>query len=169
MHAVSPRKLRQPSAGCANSDSKTPGVSSASRSATVITLLADVNVQGHVARLIALMQGPYWRELWDHLQIRSVAFQDIGISPDDTDAHVWEACQQQQLYLLTNNRNDDGPDSLEATIRARSSPENIPVFTFADADSILHDRDYAERVIESLYDYLLRIDSVRGTGRLFLP
>jgi len=28
---------------------------------------------------------------------------------------------------------------------------------------------YAERVVEALYDYLLRIDEVRGTGRLYLP
>jgi hypothetical protein len=28
---------------------------------------------------------------------------------------------------------------------------------------------YLERVVEVLYDYLLRIDDVRGAGRLYLP
>jgi hypothetical protein len=31
------------------------------------------------------------------------------------------------------------------------------------------DNSYVESVIEALYDYLLRIDDVRGTGRLYLP
>jgi hypothetical protein len=28
---------------------------------------------------------------------------------------------------------------------------------------------YVERVVEALYDYLPRIDEVRGTGRPYLP
>jgi hypothetical protein len=30
-------------------------------------------------------------------------------------------------------------------------------------------RSYGERVVEALYDDLLRIDDIRGTGRLYLP
>jgi hypothetical protein len=135
----------------------------------VIQLLADVNVEGHVARVVALMQTDYWRELWDHLEIRSRQFQDAGLAPDDTDAHIWQVCQQQQLYLLTNNRNDDGPDSLEATIRTHNTATSLPVFTFSDADRIYHSKDHANRVVESLFDQLLRIDTLYGTGRLYLP
>ena len=135
----------------------------------MITLLADVNIEGHVRRLASLMQTDYWRELWDHLQLRLVSFVEVGLSAEDVDTHVWQACQQQQLYLLTNNRNDDGPDSLEATIRTRNAFDSLPVFTLSDADQVLHSKDYAERVVETLFDYLLRIDSVRGAGRLFLP
>jgi hypothetical protein len=135
----------------------------------VIQLLADANVEGHMARLLLLMQTEYWREVWDHLEIRSCNFQDAGLSRDDTDAHVWQVCQQQQLSLLTNNRNDDGPDSLEATIRKHNTATSLPVFTFSDADRIYHSKDYAERVVESLFDQLLRIDELRGTGRLYLP
>jgi hypothetical protein len=60
-------------------------------------------------------------------------------------------------------------DSLEATINTHNTPTCLPIFTFSDADLILDSKDYRERVTESLYDYLLRIDSLRGTGRLFLP
>jgi hypothetical protein len=82
---------------------------------------------------------------------------------------VWQRCQQERLFLLTNNRNDDGPDSLEATIRKFNTPESLPVFTFGDADKISRSQEYAEEVIESLLDQLLRIDTLHGTGRLFLP
>jgi hypothetical protein len=43
------------------------------------------------------------------------------------------------------------------------------VFTIADVDKLRTSRDYAERVMIRLYEYLLDIDNVRGAGRLFLP
>jgi hypothetical protein len=135
----------------------------------VISLLSDVNIEGHVAVLASFMQGEYWRDYWDYLQIRVLRFEDVGLSQDETDAEIWRYCQDQQLVLLTNNRNDDGPESLEATIRAQNAPACLPVFTFSDADLLLFRKDYRERVAESLIDQLLRIESLRGTGRLFLP
>lgn len=135
----------------------------------MIALLADVNIEGHVACLGAHMQADYWRDVWDHLEIRSLRFGDVGLSPDATDAQVWRTCQSQQLLLLTHNRNEDGPDSLAATIRTFNTVTSLPVFTVSIADRILQSKDYAERVVETLYDYLLRIDSLRGSGRLFLP
>jgi hypothetical protein len=135
----------------------------------VTALLADVNIEGHVARLLGLMQTDYWRDLWEHLEIRLVHFRDVGLLPTDTDARVWEVCQQHQLYLLTNNRNDDGPDSLEAIIRAHNTATCLPVFTLGDAERVFRSKDYAERIVESLFDQLLRIETLRGTGRLYLP
>src|SRR5690349_18915437 len=99
------------------------------RSGTVITLLADANINGHVARLGFLMRSPYWRDVWDGLQIRVAAFGDVGLDPADTDAVVWDCCQNQGLILITSNRNEDGPDSLETTIRTRSTATSLPVFT----------------------------------------
>jgi hypothetical protein len=115
------------------------------------------------------MQAEYWRELWDYLQLRLLTFRDVGLSADDPDSVVWRRCQEQSLYLLTNNRNDDGPDSLEATIRAYNTEECIPVFTIGVADRLLLSKEYLEEVVESLFDQLLRIDTLRGAGRLFLP
>jgi hypothetical protein len=135
----------------------------------VIQLLADVNIEGHVARLVSLMRSDNWRDIWDDLVIRSLTFRDVGLSTDDADARVWQVCQQRELYLLTNNRNDDGPDSLEATIRKHNTETSLPVFTISDADRIYKSQEYAERVTESLFDKLLRIDGLCGTGRMFLP
>lgn len=135
----------------------------------MIKLLADVNVKGQVARLAALMQSDYWQDFWGDLDVRLLTFPEVGLDATATDAEVWKCCQQQQLYLLTNNRNDDGEDSLTATLRSCNTPTSLPVFTFGDGERILKSKDYAEAVIESLFDYLLRSDTLRGTGRLFLP
>ena len=72
-------------------------------------------------------------------------------------------------HLITDNRNLDSEDSLEATIRRNNSPESLPVFTIADMNQFRMNSSYVERVVEVLYDYLLRIDDVRGAGRLYLP
>lgn len=135
----------------------------------MITLVADVNIEGHVTRLVARMQEAEWRDFGDYLELQHRTFADLGLAPSATDAEVWQCCQQYPALLVTNNRNDDGPDSLEATIRLHNSPQSLPVFTIADADRILGGTTYADRVIERLFRYLLELDSVRGTGRLFLP
>jgi hypothetical protein len=82
---------------------------------------------------------------------------------------VWNVCQAEELILITDNRNLDSEDSLEATIRRNNSPESLPVFTIADMNQFRTNNPYAECVVEALYDDLLRIDDVRGTGRLDLP
>ena len=71
--------------------------------------------------------------------------------------------------FITNNRNSDSPDSLEATIRQYNTTHSLPVFTIADLDDFRKNRTYARRVLERLYEYLLDIARVRGTGRLYLP
>ncbi len=43
------------------------------------------------------------------------------------------------------------------------------MITIADADQVLRDRRYAEMVAEGVLDYLIRIDEVRGAGRLYVP
>ena len=45
----------------------------------------------------------------------------------------------------------------------------MPVFTFSDREWIFQRKDYAERVTESLFHKLLRIDDLSGAGRLYLP
>jgi hypothetical protein len=96
-------------------------------------------------------------------------FRDVGLPPAASDAVIWHVCQQQQIILLTANRNAIGSESLEATLRACNTPDSLPVFTIGDAERVLHSRDYAERVVERLLEYLIDIDKYRGTGRLYLP
>jgi hypothetical protein len=132
-------------------------------------LLADVNTRGPVDYLVQHMRAEPWAEFWRHLGLTLFHFEDVGLTPTSTDLEIWHRCQADQLVFITNNRNARSPDSLELTIREYNQPDSLPVFTIANLDKFRTSRPYAERLLERLYDYLLRIDSVRGTGRLYLP
>ena len=110
----------------------------------MIALLADANIQGHIDRLVARMRAEHWREYWILLELQCLTFDDVGLDPTVSDAAIWHCCQHH-------------------------TPESLPVFTIGDADSLLFGPDYSDRVIESLLQYLLQTDNIRGTGRLYLP
>ena len=132
-------------------------------------ILADANIKGFVDLLVAQMQGPSWKLFWNHLQLRYVQFSDLGLAIDSPDNLVWEVCQKNDLYLITDNRNKAGADSLEATIRINNTPTSLPVFTIADVQRLRRDREFANQVIEGLFEYLMQEDNILGTGRLYLP
>ncbi len=132
-------------------------------------ILGDFNFEDHVRLLVALLQAEGWDELWAELKLEVRTFVDLGIPGTTPDDELWRLCQREQIVLITANRNHDGPDSLEAVIRAENEPDSLPVFTVGDGKRVIESREYASRVAERLLDYLLRIDSLRGTGRLCLP
>jgi Domain of unknown function (DUF5615) len=132
-------------------------------------ILADNDVRGQVDYVVALAQSGGWAEFWRDLGLVVKQFHDIGLLPTSSDLVVWQRCQANDLVLITGNRNHAGPESLEATLRIHNGPNSLPVFTIADVDRLNNNRSYAEEVVESLIDYLQRIDGLRGTGRLFLP
>jgi hypothetical protein len=101
--------------------------------------------------------------------LRYFRFANSGLAPDSPDDVVWRTCQQMELFLITDNRNQGDSDSLESTIRMQNATTSLPVFTIADVQRLRHDRDYADHVIESFFEYLLESENIRGTGRLFLP
>jgi hypothetical protein len=132
-------------------------------------ILADANCEGHLALLLRLFQQNWRQEVWEFLSLGRVTFADFRLSPDASDREVWEACQREQVVLLTANRNDEGPESLESTIQQRNTPQSLPVFTLANDQRVLRDRQYAEMVADRLIEALFDIDSYRGTGRFYLP
>jgi predicted nuclease of predicted toxin-antitoxin system len=132
-------------------------------------ILADVNVIGYVEHLVRQMQTERWIDFWKALGLTLLHFADVGLTATSPDLQIWRTCQAEQLILITDNRNHDSADSLEAAIRQHNTPESLPVFTIGDLDKFSSDRVYFERVLETLYDYLMRIDTVRGVGRLYLP
>jgi hypothetical protein len=135
----------------------------------VKAILSDVNIEGHVQILINILESAAWQGVWALFNLQAYTFRDLGLDAKTPDVVLWQVCQQQEVILITANRNDDGPDSLESTIRTMNTIQSLPVFTIADADRILHSRTYAERVVERLLDYLIDIDNYRGTGRQYLP
>lgn len=132
-------------------------------------IVADANVDGHVEWLVKRIVAGEWLEYWNHIGITLEVFANIGLVDRSPDQEVWRTCQREQLVLITANRNQDGPDSLEATIRTEGAEESLPVLTFADADRVLRSGEYADRVIARLIEYLIDIYDYRGTGRLYLP
>src|SRR5215813_3349874 len=107
-------------------------------------ILADANCAGHLALLVRLFHESWRRD-------------------------VWEVCQRTHVVLLTANRNDAGPESLEATIQQHNTTESLPVFTLANDQRVLREHRYAEAVADRLLEFLFDIDNYRGTGRLYLP
>ena len=130
-------------------------------------ILSDVNIEGHVQALYSILESAAWRGVWTLFNLPLYTFHDLGLVPETPDMVLWQVCQQQEIILITANRNDDGPDSLESAIRTMSTAHSLPVFTIANARQVLHSREYAERVVEKLLDYLIDIDNFRGTGRLY--
>jgi hypothetical protein len=132
----------------------------------VLGILTDNNVVGQVETLVHFLNSPAWKEVWLSLNLQVFTFEDLGLTRDVLDSILWQACQDRQVVLITRNRNAGGPDSLEATIRARNTPA---IFTLTNADRIRKNQPYAELVVQRLLEYLLDIDNFKGTGRLYLP
>ncbi len=132
-------------------------------------ILADVHMGAYVDALIREMTSDYWADFWNYLGLRHFHFEDVGLTPTSTDLEIWRTCQTEQPVIITNNRNDDSDDSLEIAIREYNTPDCLPIFTIGDLNRFGKSRTYAEAVVLQLYDYLLTIDRVRGSGRLYLP
>jgi hypothetical protein len=79
--------------------------------------------------LLGRLESAYWRDLWLSLNLSVHTFQDLGLPRDVSDAVVWHTCQQQEVVLVTGNRNRDGPDSLEATIQKENTPHTACRFS----------------------------------------
>jgi hypothetical protein len=132
-------------------------------------IIADHNIQGHLKVLVRIAQTGPWGEIWDEVGVEILSFDNLGLSAGASDADLWEACQRHEVVLITANRNKSGTDSLEATIAKSNQSSSLPVFTVSDADQILTSREYATRVVFQLIEFLFDLDSIRGTGRLYLP
>ena len=132
-------------------------------------IMADNDIRGQFTILMVHLRSDEWREIWNSLNLSVLSFADLGLDDDVSDSVLWRSCQAQQIILLTGNRNEDGPDSLEATIRQFNTPISLPVFTLALPRKVVSSQAYAAKIAESLLQYLLDIDRIRGTGRLWLP
>ncbi len=132
-------------------------------------ILADVNIVGHLFGLVRIWESDEWKEIWRSLNLRVFTFEDLGLDAAATDVEVWRTCQSNEIILVTANRNDDGPDSLESAIGQHNTAKNLPVFTLANTSKIESNRSYAVRVATKILQNLLEIEEFLGTGRLFIP
>ena len=70
---------------------------SANHKRTVKALLPDINVKGHLKRLIHLLNAGEWHEFWKMVQLPIGSFDEYGLQETDADARVWQVCQVEQL------------------------------------------------------------------------
>jgi hypothetical protein len=120
-------------------------------------------------RIRAALESEIWNEFWAYLSIPIMAFDEVGLEDNSPDDVVWRLCQHSNWVLITGNRNSRGSDSLEETIRRESTADSLPVITVGDPEQVMTSSLYVERVTEKLLEYLLQIENLRGTGRLFVP
>ena len=131
-------------------------------------VVADNDVIGAVSAMRRILESAEWAEYLSDLGARFTTFEELGLSCDAPDKLVWLTCQNAGALLITANRAGDA-DSLDRTIQQLSVPTSLPVVTIADPQLVIRDSNYAEACALRVLEYLERIDSLRGVGRLFIP
>ncbi len=132
-------------------------------------LLADANCEGHMEVLARILTSKEWDDLWKESQLVIETFDSLKLDRKTPDKVLWQLCQVNGLVLITQNRKDEGPESLQTTIRLLNQSDSLPVVTLADGNEVLRSGAYAGRVVEDLMDYLLYMENFLGTGRLWVP
>ena len=80
-------------------------------------VLLDHHMKRQGILLWVTMGSEGWLKLLD---IPMQTFADAGLPIDSSDREVWRFAQENQLILLTGNRNNEGEDSLEQTLRDKT-------------------------------------------------
>lgn len=127
--------------------------------------LVDYNLDGYALILLGILTKLGWLEL---LSIQFMTFKDAGLSMDSSDRLVWQYAQENQMLILTANRNMKGVDSLEQVMREENTENALPVVTIGNLDRF-SEPDYRERCVERLIEIVVNIDHYKGAGRLFIP
>ena len=132
-------------------------------------IVPDHNVEGHLQILISVCTSADWHGFWRESECEIETFEGLGLDRSVSDDVLWRRCQERDVVLLTGNRNAEGEDSLEVTIRREGTSRDLPIFTIGDPDEVIQNPDYAERVAARMLEYLIEIENLRGAGRLYLP
>src|SRR5437667_11830503 len=109
-------------------------------------ILADYDVQGQFHELMGLLGSEKWRKSWESLRLTIETFQTLGLAREASDLVVWQTCQRREIVLFTANRNNESPESLEATIRLHNKTNSLPVITLSNPKRFLRDRMYVRWV-----------------------
>lgn len=128
-------------------------------------VLLDHHLKKQGILLWATMGSEGWLKLLD---IPMLTFNDVGLPINSSDRSVWMFAQEKQLILLTGNRNSEGEDSLEQTIRNENTPSSLPVVTISMV-SRMEERAFREQCAERLVEIILNIENYLGSGRVYIP
>ncbi|OWK43419.1 hypothetical protein FRUB_03018 [Fimbriiglobus ruber] len=117
------------------------------------------------------MDGLGLLEVLAELQIEFVTFPDRGLDRHMGDRDLWNYCQANDLVLLTENRNHENENSLDATIQDSWREGRLPVLTLANKGRFENSPKYAEQVAKDMAELLFTIfhEGVRDRPRIFVP
>lgn len=134
-------------------------------------LLADVNVQGHLSSLRRLLVTAGRWPVIAELNVAFATFTDVQLPRDLDDRTLWDFCQQEGWILFTENRNDDGPDSLQATLNDSWRNGHLPVLTLANKRGFERDQEYARRVATDVAELVYGIahSEYLDLPRIYIP
>jgi hypothetical protein len=131
-------------------------------------ILTDNDVVGAVRAFRRILESEEWAELTSILDLQFIKFPDVELPRDAPDVTVWQRCQEVGALLITGNRSS-GTDSLEQTIHEQGRSDRFPVLAIGDPQRVTREPAYARECAMSLLDFVERIETLRGTGRLFIP
>jgi hypothetical protein len=131
-------------------------------------ILTDNDVIGAVRAFRRILESPEWVALAAALELQFIELKDVELPTDALDGAVWQRSQDVGALLITGNRSS-GAGSLDQTIAEQAGPESLPVLTIGDPRRVMRDPVYARECALSLLDFVERIETLRGTGRLFIP
>src|SRR5258706_14767369 len=126
----------------------------------MITILVDHNIEGQAALLWSTFATEGWLDLTG---FQLITFADVGLSFRSSDRVVWEFVQAQRMLLLTGNRNMEGDNSLEQTIRDQNNATALPIITIGNIDRLV-EYSYRERCATRLAYIGLYLEDYIGTG-----
>ena len=131
-------------------------------------ILTDNDVIGAVRVCRRILESPEWVDLTATLELQFIALKDVELPIDAPDGAVWQRSLDIGALLITGNRSS-GEGSLDQTIAELAGPASLPVLTIGDPRRVIRDPVYARECAFSLLDFVERIETLRGTGRLFIP
>lgn len=135
-------------------------------------LVADANFEGQLDRIATVLNSSEWRDVWQSVNMELVRLEQIGLTTESKDWEIWSTCQRLGYFLVTGNRNQDGPDSLNLAILSGAG-DSLPVFTIGDANRMMIDAAYALIVTINLLECLIDLrdhpERILGAGRIYLP
>ena len=135
-------------------------------------LLADENLGGQLLELRRRIAERKLAEVIEFYGFEVEPFAALGLPTGTEDRTVWRRCQAAGWVLWTDNRNDDGPDSLAAALREEWRPGVRPVLTLGSEPRFDRDVGYRNRVAEAVVQLL--VDLAEATvppaePRAFVP
>lgn len=127
--------------------------------------LIDYNLTGDSVLFWGTISAEGWLDL---LPIRFFTFQEVNLPMDSSDRTVWHFVQNNQMILITANRNMKGEDSLEQIIRENNTPTSLPILTIANPDRF-DESGYRQRCSTRLIEILFDLENYLGVGRIYIP